>query len=513
MRDCVRMMNDEGQKWVKFTVVFMFIALTAVFCYAAFGGSAWVIISETTFSFWMIILSIGLAVSAMAVSTYSFVAFVQSREVRHLMLILLGVDIVIWSFLFLITHPSSQLWAPGFSDRDRNRTFGMALVLAVVPSILIESFAGEAKPRRSVKYILVVWGAIIMPLICTWFLLSPSPVFLMVVGEGGVGDLTLVGAIISLGYLTAQIIALLRFMYKWWKTRNVFDLTLLLALAIWTMGTGFIIVLWNALQIAELLWMGSIISGFLLIGAVQFITSILEPHRFLESLIEQRTRELSLSNQESKFYLNMWTHKMGNLLQGMVTYLDILEMAAQNSEDDTKSRAVASDLSREAAMLNQQVMQLSRIKENQEQVLWPVNLPESFDEAINTAKDLLGKNAFAAEFIHRDPLTVKGDNLLPLAFHSAIAFHVKNRIDEQPQIKISIGQTDQPRSFKIICRGKPIPMELRKYIESKELHGQIALDLDLFTIKLLMNRYGASVKCERNESTEENVCTFTFPDD
>jgi hypothetical protein len=507
------MMNDEGQKWVKFTVLFMFIVLTAVFCYAAFGGSAWVIISQSTFSFWMTILSIGLAVSAMAVSTYSFVAFVQSREVRHLMLILLGVDIVIWSFFFLITHPSSFAWVGDLADRDRNRTFGMALVLAVVPSILIGSFAGEVKPRRSVKYILVVWGAIIMPLICMWFLLSPNPVFLMVVGAGGVGDLTLVGAIISLGYLAAQIVALLRFLYKWWKTRNLFDLTLLLALAIWTMGTGFIIVLWSPWQMAELLWMGSIISGFLLIGAVQFITSILEPHKLLESLIEQRTRELSLSNQESEFYLNMWAHKMGNLLQGMVTYLDILEMASQNSEDDTKTRVAASDLSREAAMLNQQVMHLTRIKENQKQVLWPVNLPESFDEAINSAKDLLGKNAFAAEFIHRDPLTVKGDNLLPLAFHSAIAYHVKNRIDKQPHIKISIGQSGQPRSFKIICRGKPIPMQLRKYIESDELRGQVSLDLDLFTIKLLMNRYGASVKCERNESTEENVCTFTFPDD
>ncbi|MFX1606627.1 MAG: hypothetical protein ACFFDD_12060 [Promethearchaeota archaeon] len=505
------MEKDESPRWVKVIVAVLFILLTALFVITAFSGTAWIIIDLATFSFWLTILTIGLAVSAMAVSTYSFVAYVQSREIRHLMLILLGVDIVLWSFLFLITHPSSELWAGVISDRDRNRTFGMALVLAVVPSILLGSFAGEIKPKKSIKNLLVIWGALIIPLINLWLFLSPEPVFIMVSEIGGVEGLTLIGGVISIGYLASQIIALLRFLYKWWKTRNIFDLTLLLALGLWTIGTGFIIVLWNPLQIAELLWMASVISGFLLIGSVQFITSILEPHRFLERLVTQRTRELRISKQESEFYLNMWTHKMGNLLQAMITYLDILELAAQNSEDDTKTRAAASDLTREAAMVNQQVVQLTRIKESLHQTLWPVNLPEAVEDAIKSAKKLLGEDAFTSEIIHQGPLTVRGDNLLPLAFHSVIAFQVKNRLDELPHIKVSVADDDSPRSIELRCRGKPVPQGLRTFIEGEELRGQIALDLDLFTIKLLMNRYGAKVRFGRDESTEENLYNFTFP--
>jgi hypothetical protein len=162
-------------------------------------------------------------------------------------------------------------------------------------------------------------------------------------------------------------------------------------------------------------------------------------------------------------------------------------------------------------MVNQQVMQLTRIKESLHQNQWPVNLPEAFEDAVKSAAKLLGEDAFTAEFVHRSPLTVRGDNLLPLAFHSAITFQVKNRVDEQPDIKISVGHSDSPRSLEIICPGKPIPQGLQSFLEGEELRGQIALDLDLFTIKLLMNRYGAQVKCARDESTGKNSCTFTFP--
>jgi signal transduction histidine kinase len=313
--------------------------------------------------------------------------------------------------------------------------------------------------------------------------------------------------------MVAQILALPRMVQKWWKTRNTIDLSLMLAIVLWLLGALFGMFSWDPLQVAEILWMASVIAGFLLVAVVQFVTSILHPHRNLERLVNLRTRELNLSKQESEFYLNMWTHKMGNLLQGMITYLDILELAAFNSEEDTKTRSAAADLSREAAMVNQQVIQLTRIKESLHQTLWPVNLPEAFEDAVKSAAKLLGEDAFTAEFIHRNPLTVRGDNLLPLAFHSVIAFQVKNRVGERPNIKIKVGHDDSPRSIEIISRGKPIAKGLRMFIEGEELRGQIALDLDLFTIKLLMNRYGAKIKCSRDESTGDNSCTFTFPSD
>ncbi len=502
----------QSPQWEARIVLFLFVITFVSVFIAGITGIAWNILSLNEFSFVLVVMTFFLIISAVSVLTYSFVSFTQSRELRHLMLLLMSVNIMIWAFLFLLSHPASANWSVMFSERNRNRTLVIAFILIVIPTILLGSFRGEVKTSRPSVLLMIIWGAVIMPITSLALFFSRDPLFILVT-EGGIGGLTTTGVILSIGFMFAQILALPRIVQQWWKTRNTLDLSLMLAMSLWLLGAIFGMFAWDPLQVAEIIWMGSIIGGFFLIAVVQFVTSILHPHRNLERLVSLRTKELNLSNQESEFYLKMWTHKIGNFLQGMITFLDILELAEQYSEDDSKTRAAAGDLSRDAAMVNQQVMQLTRIKESPHQNPWPVNLPEAFEDAIKSAAKLLGEGAFTAKFVHRGPLTVRGDNLLPLAFHSAIAFQVKNRVDKRPNIKIKVGHSASPRSLEIICRGKSIPEGLRTFIEGEELRGQIALDIDLFTIKLLMNRYGAQIKWARDESTGENSCTFTFPVD
>ncbi|MHA1862425.1 MAG: hypothetical protein ACTSWA_01550, partial [Candidatus Thorarchaeota archaeon] len=297
---------------------------------------------------------------------------------------------------------------------------------------------------------------------------------------------------------------------KWWKTKDPIDLSLMLALILWITGTVFIIVLWDPLQIAELLWMTTIIAGFLLIATVQFVTSIIRPHKLLESQVFQRTQELNQSKRESDFYLSMWTHKLGNFLQGMVTYLDILEHASQNSEDDSKTRAVARDLSREAIIVNQQVTDLMRIRERQHQVLWPVNLLQVLKEAVNSTDQMIGARNFSIEYVNLKDHAVLADNFLSLVFQSLISYHYKNRIEDQPIFSIAMETYDDNLEINFKSRGENIPQELIDFMESGENMNKIALDLDLFTVKLLLSRYHASIRCERNEDTSENQCTLHF---
>lgn len=369
-------------------------------------------------------------------------SFTQSREVRHLMLLLMSANIMIWAFLFLLSHPASANWSVIFSERNRNQTLVIAFILIVIPTILLGSFRGEVKTARPSVLLMIIWGAVIMPITSLALFFSRDPLFILVTSDGGIEGLTTTGVILSIGFMFAQILALPRIVQQWWKTRNTIDLSLMLAMSLWLIGAIFGMFAWDPLQVAEIIWMGSIIGGFFLIAVVQFVASILHPHRNLERLVHQRTTELNLSNQESEFYLKMWTHKIGNFLQGMVTYLDILEFAEQHSEDDSKTRAAAGDLSREAAMVNQQVVQLSRIKESMHQVLWPVNLTQIIDDAVRSAAELLGEDSFSAKITGMESLMVEGDNLLPLAFQSAAAFHIKNRLNDQPKITFSITQKE-----------------------------------------------------------------------
>ncbi|MFW9810315.1 MAG: hypothetical protein ACFFE6_13135 [Candidatus Thorarchaeota archaeon] len=501
----------SGSDWENRILLVLFVFITVSFAVAGFSGLAWRILELTVFSFWMVIITFALAISAVTVLTYSFVSFSQSREVRHLMLLLMSANIILWGILFLLSHPSSIDWSVLFSERNRNRTLAMALVLIVIPTVILGSFTGELKPSRPSVLLLIVWGTVILPILSIGLFISPDPVFIMVTSEGGIEGLTPIGAALSLGYLISQVLAVPRLAQIWRRTRNTLDLALLLAMILWLIGTVFIIVLWDPLQVAELIWLTSIIAGFLLIASVQFITSIIYPHRHLETMVNQRTEELNLSKQESEFYLRMWTHKIGNFLQGMITYLDILEISEQNSEEDLKTRAAAGDLSREAAMVNHQVVQLSRIKESMDQVLWPVNLVQLIDDAIMSANELFGEDIFTTSLSGLESLTVEGDNLLPLAFQSAIAFHLKNRVTNKPAISFEMSENEAGPFVKVTSQGRPLPEELKLFLEGDGISGMIALDLDLFTIKLLMNRYKATIGCSRDDEKNENSCTFVFP--
>lgn len=504
--------NDAVKSsWENKVVVILFAVFALGFLVSGISGSAWQILTLTDFNFFLVILSIGLAVTAGAVLTYSFVTFFQNRDVRHLMLIVLSANIILWIILFLLSHPSSIDWSIYFSDRNRNRTLAMSFVLIVIPTIILGSFTGDMKPSRPSVFLLIIWGEIIMPIFSLILFFSPNPLFIMVTSEGGIQGLTPIGAAISMGYLISQILTLPWLIQKWRKKRNTTDLSLMLAVLLWTIGTLFIIILWDPLQVAELLWVSSIIAGFLLIGMSLFISAIIHPHRFLEQEVEQRTRELNQSISESEFYLKMWTHKMGNLLQGMITYLDILEHAAQHSEEDADTRAAARNLSREATFVNLQVSQLTRIKESLYESLWPVNVVPVLEEAIESAGEIIGEGNFSVQFTRPKSFSVTADGFLPLVFQSLFIFHVKKGINDGNQFKITMSSEEDSHIITINSQGKEIPRGFIEFVEGDQNVEQIALDLNLFTIKLLMTRYNARILCKRNEETSENSCILIFP--
>ena len=90
-------------KWEIRIVIILFIIIILAFFSSAVNGSAWIILNPIDFTFQLVILSFLLAVTAGAVLTYSFVSFSQYREIRHLMLLIMGGNIILWIFLFLLS--------------------------------------------------------------------------------------------------------------------------------------------------------------------------------------------------------------------------------------------------------------------------------------------------------------------------------------------------------------------------------------------------------------------------
>ena len=506
--------NTEDTKQESIVIVCLFVIFTIAFLIAGFSGYAWEILTRMYFSFNLVILSIILAVTAGAVMTYSFVSFSQNHEVRHLMFLVMSANIVVWIVLFLLSHPSSSDWSTYFSDYNRNRTLAMTFVMVVIPTIILGSFTGEMKPSRPSVLLLIVWGGLIMPIVSLVLFLSPNALFNMVTaeGEGGIQGLTPVGAALSMGYILSQIIALPRMVQVWRREKTSTNLALMIALALWIIGTVFIIVLWNPLQIAELLWIASITTGFFIIAVALFMTSIIHPHRFLEQQVLQRTKELNQSMLESEFYLRMWTHKMGNLLQGMITYLDILEYVEQHSEDDTKTRSAARGLSQEASIVNLQVNQLTRIKEQLDKPLYPVRVLPSIVKGIEANNELIGNKKFSMETNLPEDISVTADGFLPLVFQSLFSFHAHHCKEENINFRIISDSTNDQCIISITGIGEPIPEEYKQFMMGSQDLNSIALSLDLFTVNLLLTRYHATIDCVCDQTKPENTYILTFPE-
>jgi hypothetical protein len=64
----------------------------------------------------------------------------------------------------------------------------------------------------------------------------------------------------------------------------------------------------------------------------------------------------------------------------------------------------------------------------------------------------------------------------------------------------------------ITSRGDPMPDDLRRYMESDEDIESTALNLNLFTAKILLSRYHATFRYERNEDRSENLFLISFPE-
>jgi hypothetical protein len=161
--------------------------------------------------------------------------------------------------------------------------------------------------------------------------------------------------------------------------------------------------------------------------------------------------------------------------------------------------------------VNQQVIDLMRIRERQHEVLWPVNLLQVLKEAVNSADEMIGTGNFSIEYVNLQDHAVMADNFMPLVFQGLIYYHHKNRIEDRPIFSISMEMNDDNLEIIFKSRGEKVPQELKDFMESGDNMNKIALDLDLFTVKLLITRYHASIRCKRNEDISENLCIIRFP--
>ena len=139
----------------------------------------------------------------------------------------------------------------------------------------------------------------------------------MTAESGGLEGLTPIALVLVLIIAVTMLVSFLKYAYDWIKTRDRVIMISCLALGFWLYAEIIIVLLENPYQLAEVVWLGAFTTGFVVIAFGMSVSAVFEPRKILEETVEHRTQELRDSKAESEFYLGMWTHKMGNILQAM----------------------------------------------------------------------------------------------------------------------------------------------------------------------------------------------------
>lgn len=489
-------------KYYDYMLLVLFIVMFSILCSFLVTGAAWNSVSDERAFFRIAFLMAFLAMSAGVIFIYSLVHYAQLPNLRSLIIMFLGANVVVFSFLFLVTHPSG-LGSP-LAGRHRNRTVVTSLGFLLTPGVLAGSvFGGKELTTRNRNFV-ILWGLVLQPLFSISLILTKDPLFKVTDPTGGLAGLTPVGWLLTIVVGSTAVLSLVRYTKEWFKTRDRIVLGSTLALVFWLYTFVVYSLLEDPYQVAEFLWIGGVIAGFIILSIAMIFTAIIEPHRGLESLVERRTKELETARKESDLYLSMWVHKMGNLLQGIVSCLEILTL--EEPVDDAYKRAIetAMKLSKKSTIFNRQVATLSEIKSIGEKKLVPYKLKTAIERAQQSVEQMLNGAKFRFKIGEiDDSLLVLADNKLDILFTNQFVNEILSR-DGEIRISIDATSVDDQVEVQIVTDGsRPTDSELDQLLIT-EIPEVTTLNLNLFSIRLLLERYRSSIEYSRNDDEDWN---------
>ncbi|MBD3405696.1 MAG: hypothetical protein GF411_06140 [Candidatus Lokiarchaeota archaeon] len=487
----------------------IFLVLFILESYFVLSGLAWNTIESGRITYSILILVTLAATTAGIVFTYSVVSYVQRKEIKHLIFLFWGANMVLIAFLFLITHPSS-VWSP-FCDRDRNRTIVTALGFLLTPGLLAISLTGNKLATRKDKIVTSVWGLLGQPAFSLILLISPTPLFQVTSEVGGVIGLTPIGWLNTIVVLAAALLSIFISFRKWLVTHDRNLLSIVFAVVLWLEALVIYTILENPNQIAEALWFSGVTAGFMILGVGMILTSIIEPYRFLQTLVESRTEELEISKKEIEYTLDMWTHKLGNLLQSITSYLELLDIALEDNQDPEPIQTIVSELNREATIINRQVAKLAIIKKNQHLATYPVRIAHILDLAIAEVRPLISDTQIVLENQSNNNSQINVDALIDILFVNIILYCVRFSIGKNSKMEISIRRNDKGVSIRFsISEARPIDKDLA-YLRTRGIVSSHSVSLEIYLISILIERYQCKLSYSREDSEAKNVIEIYFP--
>jgi len=471
----------------------LFLLFMAIHVAFILSGLIWVELTQGQIIFWLTLDTLGGSVAAGVLFIYSLERYKQEHLFRDLLFVMLSIDAIIAAGFYLITSPAFAGLSP-FVDRNRNRVMLLFLGLIVGISPLLGSLAGESPVGRSEKIRVLFANAVVGPILASIAVFSPVQFITVASSELGPFEFTPDGLALFLSVLVVLVLSMVK-SFRVWQTHRVISCLALGLMMILFITSGLLAsMLTNPSTVLEVEWHFAYFAGFALISLATVMDVVIDPFRALKTLLDNRTSELDESRRESEYYLSIWSHKVGNLLQELSTYLELLTLAP-NPEEIARLRESAVALVYDVQAINRQVHVLTRIKERKSKDLVSVDINAAFSVAIQDVRSRLGSRAPEITVSELDgDDSVLGDDLMGTVPFNIIMYIARAQETAKPKISVRLTETGSFITAHIEFEGRPLSSDIRASLVDTLDPSRTTMGLDIYSTKLLLKTYGGSLE-------------------
>ena len=489
------MSDTTNRRLINITILILFVIFVSIPIVFIMTGVMWYDLLQGQVVFWLTLNTVGGSLAAGIVFIYSLERYKQEHLFRDLLLVMICISVILTGLLYLITSPAFIGLSP-LANRNRNRVilvFG-AIVMAASP--LLGSLVSESPIQRHEKLLLISINGVVGPILEVYALLTPVQLITMTSPELGPFQFALNGFILFALLIILLIMSLVKSLRAYYTSRVSIHLALGLLMALVIIAGILVSMEVYPLSVLEVSWHAAYVEGFVIISISFMMDVVADPFRTLKTLVIKRTEELAESKRESDYYLNIWSHKVGNLLQELQLHLELLNSASDLQEVRKLSQSSLM-LINDVEAINRQVRILSRIKHRQAGDLFPVSMKEAIKVAIQEINAIFGDNELEIAFseLEYDDYVLADDLLITIPFN-IIMYIIKNQIAGKPKISIKLFERQDNLITYIQYEGKHISEDIQAALYDSLDPSRTTIGLDIYAAKVLLKDYGGTFMYE-----------------
>ncbi|MBD3404600.1 MAG: hypothetical protein GF411_00515 [Candidatus Lokiarchaeota archaeon] len=439
------------------------------------------------------------------VAAYSFVFYYQESNIRNYILGVTSIALVPTSFIFLVGYPGFPI--PNFIEPHAFKVQLMLIILGLIigSGLFFCSILNYySKPKLREKVFLVIMD-FCLPILAIAISLIPNSVMDQILSSSILHAFAWGIEFLLLGLI---LTALYRFAKNWKLRSNSIPTGIILFLVCFLMCLLILALPYGWGHISEIVVMAEVFLGYALIAMGLTATTITDPHRGLSSIIREKTTELERSRSESDFYLNIWGHELGNTLQGVISYLELIRMK-KDEKSSAEMESIALELAQRATRIVREVSELALIKQEQV-VLHSIDVIETISETVSYMQEEMKLKFKANISIPTTPVKVQADSLFGQIFIHLFRVII-DRSPSTPEIFIKISLDREDVVIQVTDSSRTLPDSAVDFLMNRITATEGSINLGLFIIKNLVDRYHGEILY--NQSNGKNHLSIILKND